>query len=78
VRLNIDLGELADEPEELYALADLANLALGGHAGDEGVALGRVEQGARDADRPRAVAQVQDAVLALGLDVVRAKTGVTR
>lgn len=34
VTLNIDLGELADEPEELYALATVANLACGGHAGD--------------------------------------------
>jgi hypothetical protein len=31
MRLNIDLGELADEPDELYALADQANLACGGH-----------------------------------------------
>lgn len=35
VFLNIDLGELADEPEELYALATIANVACGGHAGDE-------------------------------------------
>jgi UPF0271 protein len=35
VDLNIDLGELADEPEELYALATVANIACGGHAGDE-------------------------------------------
>jgi UPF0271 protein len=33
--LNIDAGELDDEPEELYALADLVNVACGGHAGDE-------------------------------------------
>lgn len=33
--LNIDLGELADEPAELWSLADLANIACGGHAGDE-------------------------------------------
>jgi 5-oxoprolinase (ATP-hydrolysing) subunit A len=33
--LNIDLAELPDEPVELYSLADLANLACGGHAGDE-------------------------------------------
>lgn len=31
---NIDLGELPDEAEELYALATTANLACGGHAGD--------------------------------------------
>lgn len=34
--LNIDLGELPDEPEELYALATTVNLACGGHAGDRG------------------------------------------
>ncbi len=34
VLLNIDLGELPGEPEELYALAHLANVACGGHAGD--------------------------------------------
>lgn len=33
--LNVDLGELPDEPDELYALADQVNLACGGHAGDE-------------------------------------------
>jgi UPF0271 protein len=35
VVLNIDLGELPDEPEALYACADLANVACGGHAGDD-------------------------------------------
>jgi UPF0271 protein len=35
VLLNIDLGELPEEPEELYAYAHLANVACGGHAGDE-------------------------------------------
>jgi UPF0271 protein len=34
VLLNIDLGELPGEPEELYGLAHLANVACGGHAGD--------------------------------------------
>ena len=34
VDLNIDLGELPDEPEELYALATVVNVACGGHAGD--------------------------------------------
>jgi UPF0271 protein len=33
--LNIDLGELAGEDEALYAHAHLANIACGGHAGDE-------------------------------------------
>jgi UPF0271 protein len=33
--LNIDAGELPGEPEALYALAHLVNIACGGHAGDE-------------------------------------------
>lgn len=33
--LNIDLGELPDEDERLYAFAQVANIACGGHAGDE-------------------------------------------
>lgn len=33
--LNIDLGELPGEAEELYEQAHLANVACGGHAGDE-------------------------------------------
>lgn len=33
--LNIDLGELPDERDELYALAQIANIACGGHAGDD-------------------------------------------
>ncbi len=33
-RLNIDLGELPDEPAALYAAAHIANIACGGHAGD--------------------------------------------
>ncbi|HEX8789328.1 MAG TPA: 5-oxoprolinase subunit PxpA [Polyangiaceae bacterium] len=33
--LDIDLGELPDEPEALYACAHLANVACGGHAGDD-------------------------------------------
>ena len=32
--LNIDLGELPDEDERLYASAQVANIACGGHAGD--------------------------------------------
>lgn len=35
VLLNIDAGEHDDEPEELYAIADVVNVACGGHAGDE-------------------------------------------
>jgi UPF0271 protein len=33
--LNIDLGELPDEDERLYEYAQVANIACGGHAGDE-------------------------------------------
>ena len=35
VSLNIDLGELPDEPDELYSLATVVNIACGGHAGDQ-------------------------------------------
>jgi UPF0271 protein len=35
VWLNIDLGELPGEPEALYAYAHIANVACGGHAGDD-------------------------------------------
>jgi UPF0271 protein len=35
VWLNVDLGELPGEPEALYRLAHAANVACGGHAGDE-------------------------------------------
>jgi UPF0271 protein len=35
VVLNVDGGELDDEPEELYALADVIHVACGGHAGDD-------------------------------------------
>jgi UPF0271 protein len=33
--LNVDGGELPDEPEELYEIADVIHVACGGHAGDE-------------------------------------------
>jgi UPF0271 protein len=33
--LNVDGGELDDEPPELYALADVVHVACGGHAGDD-------------------------------------------
>jgi UPF0271 protein len=35
VLLNIDLGELREESETLYGYANLANIACGGHAGDD-------------------------------------------
>lgn len=34
--LNVDAGELPGEPDELYALAHVVNIACGGHAGEEG------------------------------------------
>ena len=33
--LNVDASELENEPEELYAAAEVVNIACGGHAGDE-------------------------------------------
>jgi UPF0271 protein len=45
--LNIDLGELPDEPEGLYACAHLAHIACGGHAGDDASML-RAAQRCRD------------------------------
>jgi UPF0271 protein len=33
--LNVDLGELPDEPEELFDVATQVNVACGGHAGDD-------------------------------------------
>ncbi len=35
VSLNIDVGELPEEPEALVAAADRVNVACGGHAGDD-------------------------------------------
>ncbi len=34
IALNIDLGELPEEPAELYSIAHIANVACGGHTGD--------------------------------------------
>jgi UPF0271 protein len=34
VELNVDLGERAGEPVDLYSLATVASIACGGHAGD--------------------------------------------
>jgi len=33
--MNLDAGEHADEPEELWAMFDVLNIACGGHAGDD-------------------------------------------
>lgn len=38
MRLNIDLGELPDEPEALVSLAHMVNVACGAHAGDASIA----------------------------------------
>lgn len=44
VTLNVDLGELPDEPRELYRLATQVNVACGGHAGDEASMRHAVEE----------------------------------
>jgi len=44
VFLNVDLGELPDEPEGLYECANVANIACGGHAGDEATMERAVER----------------------------------
>jgi UPF0271 protein len=56
VSLNIDLGELPGEADELYLLATTVNIACGGHAGDE-ASMGRatalaVRAGARIVAHP--------------------------
>lgn len=56
IDLNIDLGEIEGEPDELYALATVANIACGGHAGDAGsmarAAAAATRAGARIAAHP--------------------------
>jgi UPF0271 protein len=47
LELNIDLGELDDEPEVLFALATTVNVACGGHAGDEASMARSVERALR-------------------------------
>lgn len=47
-RLNIDVGELADEPDALVTLAHMVNVACGAHAGDRDIAASVVAR-ARDA-----------------------------
>ena len=51
VLLDIDLGELPDEPEALYAYAHLANVACGGHAGDHASIRRAVELSRRHGTR---------------------------
>jgi UPF0271 protein len=60
VLLNIDLGELPDEPEELYALAQVANIACGGHAGDEGTMWRALERCTRYGTRVSAHPSFED------------------
>ena len=56
VILNLDGGEHDDEPEELYALADVVHVACGGHAGDDAsmdrVALACLRAGTRFGAHP--------------------------
>jgi 5-oxoprolinase (ATP-hydrolysing) subunit A len=51
VLLNLDAGEHDDEPEELWALADVVAIACGGHAGDE-QSMARVVAFCAGRDRP--------------------------
>lgn len=56
VDLNVDIGERPGEPEELYRLATVVNVACGGHAGDDASMTRAVElarnHGARIAAHP--------------------------
>lgn len=47
IHLNIDLGELPNEPLELYQWATTVNIACGGHAGDERSMYEAAEQALR-------------------------------
>jgi UPF0271 protein len=49
---EIDAGEHDDEPEELWALADVLNVACGGHAGDS-ASMARVTAFCATRARPR-------------------------
>ena len=50
--LEIDAGEQDDEPEELWALADVLNVACGGHAGDD-ASMAKVAAFCAARERPR-------------------------
>ncbi len=58
--LNVDAGELEDEPAELYALADLVHVACGGHAGDEATMARALTRAARAGTRAGAHPSYQD------------------
>jgi UPF0271 protein len=53
VLLNLDAGELPDEPPELWSLFDVVNIACGGHAGDA-ASMARVVGFCAAHGRPRA------------------------
>lgn len=58
--LNIDLGELPGEAEDFYALAHVANIACGGHAGDEVSIRQALERCARHGTRAGAHPSYED------------------
>jgi UPF0271 protein len=58
--LNIDLGELPGEDEQLYALAHVANIACGGHAGDDASMRRALELCARHGTRAGAHPSYED------------------
>lgn len=58
--LNIDLGELPGADEQLYTLAHVANIACGGHAGDEASMRRALEACARHGTRAGAHPSYED------------------
>jgi 5-oxoprolinase (ATP-hydrolysing) subunit A len=60
VFLNIDAGELEDEPEAIFALAQVVNIACGGHAGDEASMAKALERCARLGAAPGAHPSFED------------------
>ena len=58
--LNIDLGELPEEDEQLYTLAHVANIACGGHAGDDASMLRALEACSRHGTRAGAHPSYED------------------
>lgn len=58
--LNIDLGELPGEDEQLYTLAHVANIACGGHAGDDASMRRALEACARHGTRAGAHPSYED------------------
>ncbi|WP_267146694.1 LamB/YcsF family protein [Pyxidicoccus xibeiensis] len=58
--LNIDLGELPGEDEQLYTLAHVANIACGGHAGDDASMRRALELCARHGTRAGAHPSYED------------------